>query len=165
MSSRSTADDHAEITQCLQRYGQAFDDRAWDVFESVFTPDAHIRYDIEGRVTELRADELAASARELFERFWWTQHMFSVPVIELAGDSARATCRLIATHVQVSLEGQRSTWVVYGIYRDVLTGTLAGWRIRERHLHGVYSEGQLLSRKRVQCFASAPASAGCERTV
>lgn len=159
MTSPSEAADHADISQCLQRYGQAFDDRAWDVFDTVFTPDAELRYEIEGRVTDVRLDELKASSRELFERFWWTQHIFSVPVIELAGDSARATCRLIATHVQVSLDGQRSTWVVYGIYRDVLVRTSAGWRIRNRHLHGVYSEGELLSRKHVQGFASAPKSA------
>jgi 3-phenylpropionate/cinnamic acid dioxygenase small subunit len=159
MTSALEASDHVDITQCLQRYGQALDDRAWDLFDTVFTPDAAIRYDIEGAVTNLRMEELADRSRKLFERFWWTQHVFSVPVIELAGDAARATCRLIATHVQVNLEGQRSTWVLYGIYRDVLARTAAGWRIRERHLHGVYSEGKLLSRKYVQGFASAPKSA------
>jgi SnoaL-like protein len=155
--SPSEAADCVDISQCLQRYGQAFDDRAFDVLDTVFTPDARIHYDIEERAWSLRMDELKSSARELFERFWWTQHMFSVPVIELAGDEARAVCRLIATHVQVTLEGERSTWVLHGTYRDVLVRTAAGWRIRERHLHGVYSEGALLSRKRVQLFASAPA--------
>lgn len=159
MTSPSEAADHVDITQCLQRYGQALDDRAWDVFDTVFTPDAELRYEIEGRVTNVRMDELKASSSQLFERFWWTQHIFSVPVIELAGDFARATCRLIATHVQVRLDGQRSTWALYGIYRDVLVRTGAGWRIRNRHLHGVYSEGELLSRKRVQGFTSAPKSA------
>ena len=156
MTSPLEAADHADITQCLQRYGQALDDRAWDVFDTVFTPDARIRYEIDGRAWSVRVEDLKSSSRELFERFWWTQHIFSVPVLELAGDSARAICRLIATHVQVSLEGRRSTWVVYGIYRDVLTRTAAGWRIRDRHLHGVYSEGELLSRKLVQTFTSAP---------
>jgi len=103
-------------------------------------------------------EELAKSSRQLFERFWWTQHVFSVPVIELAGDAARATCRVIATHVQVNLAGRRSTWVLYGIYRDVLARTTAGWRIRNRHLQGVYSEGVLLSWKDVKHFTSAPKS-------
>ncbi len=159
MTSPTEAADHVDITQCLQRYGQALDDRAWEVFDTVFTPDATLRYDIEGSVTDVRRDELEARTRRLFERFFWTQHVFSVPVIELAGDAARATCRLIATHVQVNLEGRRSTWVLYGIYRDVLARTQAGWRIRERHLHGVYSEGMLLPRKRVQSFTSPPTSA------
>jgi len=159
MTSESEAVDHIDITQCLQRYGQALDDRAWDLFDTVFTPDATLRYDIEGRVTDVRMEDLAASSRALFERFWWTQHVFSPPVIALAGDAARASCRLIATHVQVNLEGQRSTWVLYGIYRDVLARTAAGWRIRHRHLHGVYSEGTLLPRKQVQGFTSAPTSA------
>lgn len=158
MASQSEAADHVEIAQCLQRYGQALDDRAWDVFDTVFTPDARIRYDIEGVVTDVRMEELAERSRKLFERFWWTQHVFSIPVIELAGDGARATCRLIATHVQVDLEGLRSTWVLYGTYRDSLVRTAAGWRIRERHLHGVYSEGKLLSRKQVRSFSRAPQS-------
>jgi SnoaL-like protein len=152
----SEAADHADIVQCLQRYGQALDDRAFDVFDTVFTPDALIRYDIEGRSWSVRMADLKSSSRELFERFWWTQHVFGIPVIELAGEEARAICRLIATHVQVDLEGRRSTWVLYGTYRDLLVRTPAGWRIRERHLHGVYSEGKLLSRKSVQLFASAP---------
>ena len=75
--------------------------------------------------------------------------MFSVPLIELDRDSARATCRLIATHVQVKLDGARSTWVLYGTYRDVLVRSVAGWRIRERNLHGVYGEGELLPRRLV----------------
>jgi SnoaL-like domain len=158
MISATEAADHVDISQCLQRYGQVFDDRAWDVFDTVFTPDAELRYEIEGRITNVRMDELKSSSARLFERFWWTQHIFSVPVIELAGDAARATCRLIATHVQVKLDGERSTWVLYGIYRDVLVRTGAGWRIRNRHLHGVYSEGELLSRKQVQGFTGAPKS-------
>jgi len=156
MSSASEAADHVDITQCLQRYGQALDDRAWDVFDTVFTTDARIHYEIEGRAWDVRMDELKASSRELFGRFWWTQHIFSVPLIALDGDSARATCRLIATHVQLRLDGERSRYVVYGTYRDVLTRTAAGWRIRERELHSAYSEGMLLSRKSVQNFATAP---------
>jgi 3-phenylpropionate/cinnamic acid dioxygenase small subunit len=156
MTSPLEAADHVDITQCLQRYGQALDDRAWDVFDTVFTPDASIRYEVDGRAWSVRMDELKSSSRALFEHFWWTQHIFSIPLIELAGDSARAICRLIATHVQVSLEGKRSSYVVYGTYRDVLTRTAAGWRIRDRHLHGVYSEGELLSGKLTQSFASAP---------
>jgi len=152
MISPLEAADHVDITQCLQRYGQALDDRAWDVFDT----DARIRYEIEGSAWSVRVEDLKSSSRELFERFWWTQHIFSVPVLELAGDSAHATCRLIATHVQVGLDGVRSRYVVYGTYRDVLTRTAAGWRIRDRHLHGVYSEGELLSRKLTQSFASAP---------
>lgn len=159
MSSASEAADHVDITQCLQRYGQALDDRAWDVFDTVFTPDARIHYDVEGRAWDVRMDGLKSSSRELFELFFWTQHMFSVPVIELAGDEARATCRLIATHVQVKLDGERSTWVLYGIYRDVLVRSAAGWRIRERSLHGIHSQGELLSRKHVRLFTSAPAPA------
>ena len=164
MGSPSEASDHADITQCLQRYGQALDDRAFEVFDSVFTKDARIHYEILGRVTDVRADEIAASSRALFERFWWTQHVFSVPVIELDGDEARATCRLIATHVQVKLDGARSTWVLYGTYRDLLVRTGAGWRIRERRLHGIYSEGELLPRKLVQAFTSAPQASEVTRT-
>lgn len=67
---------------------------------------------------------------------------------------------LIATHVQVRLDGTRSSWVLYGTYRDRLVRSGAGWRIRERHLHGVYGEGELLPRKLVKTFTSAPAPAG-----
>lgn len=159
MTTASEAADHVDISQCLQRYGRALDERAWDVFDSVFTPDARIHYDIEGRAWDTRMDELKESSRRLFEQFWWTQHIFSLPIVELAGDSARATCQLIATHVQMSLDGKRSAWVLYGFYRDVLARTSAGWRIRERTLHGLYSEGELLPRKSVQLFESAPLEA------
>ena len=56
-------------------------------------------------------------------------------------------------------DGTSSSWVLYGTYRDALVRGNSGWRIRERHLHGVYSEGKLLPRKNVQGFTSAPTSA------
>ncbi|MEX2204921.1 MAG: nuclear transport factor 2 family protein [Myxococcota bacterium] len=125
---RGSGRDQPEISQCLQSYGQALDERAFDLFDTVFTPDARIRYEILGRVTDVRMFELKAS--------------------------------LIATHVQVRLDGTRSSWVLYGTYRDRLVRSGAGWRIRERHLHGVYGEGELLPRKLVKTFTSAPAPAG-----
>jgi hypothetical protein len=60
--SPSQAADHVDITQCLQRYGQAMDDRVFDVLDTVFTADAQIRYDIEGRTWSVGLNELKSSS-------------------------------------------------------------------------------------------------------
>jgi hypothetical protein len=49
-------------------------------------------------------------------------------------------------------EGEQSTWVVNGTYRDRLVRTADGWKIAERTFRGYHTEGELLPRDRFKSF-------------
>ena len=153
------AADIADIAQVQQRYGLALDEKRYELLDDVFQPDARLHYDMAGEgPTTYR--EMAQQFRAFMVPFLYTQHVFSHPVVELDGDRARASCRLIATHVQVPLAGGRNTWTVYGFYRDVLVRTDAGWRIERRSFKGMHTEGTLLPPDQVEHFEKAPEGAG-----
>ena len=82
--------DHVEIGQLIARYGKALDDKDYERLGSVFTPDAELRYELEGRETRGSYAEWVGIFREFLAPFSWTSHLFSQPVIELEGDARRA---------------------------------------------------------------------------
>ena len=149
------AADHAEIAQVLQRYGQALDEKRYELLDQVFVPGATLRYEMEGGAPTTYP-EMVAVFREFNAAFWYTQHLFSHPVIELSGDLARTLCRLIAIHVQRRLAGGRNLWTVYGFYDDTLSRTPEGWRIRERTFRGMHVEGERLPADQVERHDSSP---------
>ena len=153
------AADIAEIAQLHQRYGQALDEKRYELLDEVFLPDARLHYDMSGEApTSYR--EMAGQFRSFMVPFLYTQHVFSHPLVELDADRARASCRLIATHVQVPLAGGRNAWTVYGFYEDLLVRTDAGWRIQQRSFKGMHTEGTLLPPDQVEHFEKAPRGAG-----
>ncbi len=126
------AADHAEIIQVLQLYGQALDERAYELLDAVFTPTARLRYALGGERTERSYREWLAVVRKFLAPFAATQHHLSPPLIALDGDRARTTCRLIAVHIRAADDPECPPWTVYGVYRDELVRTPAGWRIAAR---------------------------------
>ncbi len=148
--------DHIEIAQVVQRYGLALDEKEYELLDSVFTPGADLRYQLGDRTNTGTYPDWVKRFRDFLAPFYWTQHLFSQPVIDLEGDTARSTCRLVARHLQLTLDGDRNVWTVYGHYRDVLTRGEAGWRIRERRFQGLHTEGQVLAPDRVQQFPTRP---------
>ncbi len=149
------AADHAEIAQLLQRYGQALDEKRYELLDTVFVPGAALRYEMEGGRPSTYPEMLKLFA-EFNSAFWYTQHMFSNPVLELDGERARSVCRLFASHVQQPLAGGRNLWVVYGVYHDRLVRRPEGWRIEERVFRGLHTEGSLLPPDKVRRFDAAP---------
>jgi hypothetical protein len=145
---------HVEIQQVLQRYGQALDEKRYELLDEVFAPGAVLDYEMNGGQPSSHP-EMVAEFREFLASFFYTQHLFSLPVIDLKGDRAQSTCRLIATHVQRPLAGGRSAWTVYGVYNDELIQTEVGWRIARRRFRGTHTEGELLDAASVQRFESA----------
>jgi len=151
--------DHIEIAQLIQRYGMALDENRYELLDSVFTPDAFLHYEMVDQKTQGPYPMWRKLFASFLEPFYWTQHVFSDPIIELHGDRATSTCRLIATHVQIlrdpatSDQGpsdqKRNTWTVWGTYHDTLERTPSGWRIRERHFSSPHTEGEALPADRV----------------
>jgi 3-phenylpropionate/cinnamic acid dioxygenase small subunit len=149
--------DHVEIGQIIQRYGRALDEKQFDQLDTVFAPDAQMHYVMpDGSTNDAPLEQWKKIFPAFMQPFYWTSHMFSQPVIELAGNSAEARCRLIAVHVQETKTGERNLWTVYGNYRDRMARTPDGWRIVARHFQGVHTEGQMLPAGEVVSFPTLP---------
>jgi len=154
MDAREAAD-VVEITQVVNRYGHALDGKRYELLEQVFTPGARLDYELEGGAPG-SYPEMVPVFEEFLTAFCYTQHLFSQPVIDLEGDGAHATCRLVATHVQQPKSGGRNAWTVYGFYEDDLVRTAQGWRIAARRFRGLHSEGRRLPPDQVERFEKLP---------
>lgn len=126
----TTAEDRFAIHDLLVRYATALDTSDWELFRRVWAPDCLVHYpgDVELRGYEQVRDYCAKA----LARYRVTQHLLGNFVSEVAGDSARATVSLQATHVPP--EGQGRIFTLWGVYQDELTRTHEGWRIAQRTL-------------------------------
>lgn len=123
--------DRLEIGELLARYGHALDERDWDGFRALFTPDATLDFtafggpsgDIETMIAFLEPILAVASA---------SHHMASNIAVDLAGDRAEVR----STAVVPMAFGHPDGGILFNFsglwYRDHLVRTADGWRIRER---------------------------------
>ena len=147
--------DHIEIDQLQQRYFRSMDTWDYDLLDTVFTPEAVVRYDaLEGADTTYR--EMIPRFRDFNRHFSFMQHMGGQLLIELDGDRARSSHAMRAIHVQTLHEGEENRWVIYGQYRDRLVRTPEGWRIEQRNYQGMRTEGRLLPLDRVESYENPP---------
>lgn len=149
--------DHAAIAQVIQRYFDALDEKRYERLDEVFTADAVLRYSIdESTGPAATVAQLMARMRPFNQGFRFTQHLGGLPGIEIEGDAASARTNLRALHVQQRRDGTRSTWTVFGVYRDRLVRTPHGWRIAERVFRALHVEGTLQPLDEVETFVAPP---------
>ena len=148
--------DRLEITDLLQRYFTALDTKSYELLDTVFALGAKLHYEMGPGSRPSAYPEVVQAFRDFNASFRVTQHMMSHPQIELLGDEARSHASLRALHVQQKTGGERSTWLVYGSYRDRHVRTCEGWRISERHFLSLHTEGRLLPREQVKTFEKPP---------
>ena len=157
MLSQQEISDRLEIEEVLNRYFRSMDTKDYELLDRVFTPDAVVRYEaLQGLESTYR--EMLPHFESFNQHFRLLQHIGAQMLVELDGDEAVATCTLRALHVQETLEGERSSWAIYGTYRDVLVRTPEGWRILERHFRQLHTEGEILPFDRVKKFPKPPDS-------
>jgi 3-phenylpropionate/cinnamic acid dioxygenase small subunit len=121
----------------LVRYATALDGRNWPLFADCFTADAVAEY-ANGRFEGYAAIE--ANCRRAVLPLDATQHLISNHVVDVAGDSASATCYLIAQHMRA--DAPSGPFLLLGAaYDDELTRTVAGWRIVSRRLRTLWTDG------------------------
>jgi hypothetical protein len=122
-----------EIRQTLNTYPLAVDFKNAPLFDAVFTPDAFANYTGPlSNLTGLTAvrEALLASVAGLA-----TQHQLGTTLIDIAGDGqANSTTYFTANLVSVVPETAGDFTVLFGLYRDELVETDAGWRISKRQL-------------------------------
>ena len=151
------SDDHVAIAQVIQRYFDAVDEKQFDRFADVFAAEAVLRYSLdESTGPAASVAQMVARMRPFVGVFRFTQHLAGIPTIEIDGDRATARTNLRAVHVQQRRDGSRSVWRVFGVYRDRLARTPAGWRIAERVFRALHVDGELLPADEVEAFPAPP---------
>lgn len=130
--------DKQAIRDVQTSYAFAIDSGAFDKLDNVFTQNASCDYARAGCVTGLRG--IKDLCREALGPLTSFQHLNASHVAEIDGDVAQARCYL---HVHLHRENTPGGdhLEMGGIYDDELVRTDAGWRINQRKLTILWSEG------------------------
>lgn len=147
--------DRDAIMDGLARYARGVDERNFVAVAALFTADAAIDYAVEGGA-KLTGRDLAAWLDGALAQFRATQHHLGLPVIEVAGDTARTRVPVIATHVQRRKDGGDSTAILYGTYTHQWCRTRDGWRIRTLTFESHHGTGTFLPPAEVERFPARP---------
>ena len=115
--------DRVEIEDLLTRYAHAVDTRDWDLYRSVFTPDALIDYTSSGGPAG-DLDETVAFLEVALAHFEMTQHLLSNVDARLGDDPAEVTA---VFNTPMRLPGG-TVWFTGGRYHHDLVRTEDGWR-------------------------------------
>jgi hypothetical protein len=119
----------SSVTDALARFVLAIDDHDWDGVTAALAETVRRDYTslFGGEADEISGPALAAEWRGVLTGLDAHQHLLGPPVVDVAGDEARAAVHVVGTHVADGHPG--SPWVVGGTYRFVLRRLEARWRI------------------------------------
>ena len=117
--------DRAEIADLLTRYARAVDRQDWDLFRSVFTPDARIDYTQVGGIAG-NLDEVVGFLSQVMPMFESMQHLVSNIEITIDGDEATVTA-MVYNPLKLP---DSPMWATGGWYHHELVRTPEGWRSR-----------------------------------
>ena len=117
--------DRAEITDLLTRYARAVDRQDWELFRTVFTPDARIDYTQVGGVAG-DLDTVVGFLEQVMPMFESMQHLVSNIDIAIDGDEAKVTA-MVYNPLKLP---DTPVWATGGWYHHELVRTADGWRSR-----------------------------------
>ena len=117
-------EDKIEIGELLARYARGVDSQDWDLWRSVFIPDAYIDYSSAGAAAGPR-DEVAAWLAESMSSIPMTQHVITNVEVDLDGD--RASVRALFYN-PMQLPGMEALSFCGGRYHHDLVRTPEGWK-------------------------------------
>ncbi|WP_372404687.1 nuclear transport factor 2 family protein [Streptomyces luteireticuli] len=123
--------DRLDITDVCTRMCWHTDKREWDLLRSaVFADRVLVDYTSldGGERTEMEAERLIGSWRDLLSGLTSTQHLLTNILVRVIGDAAVATADFQATHLLPNEHGG-PLWTLGGHYRFALRRTPVGWRI------------------------------------
>lgn len=128
--------DRAAITDVVTRMGWCLDRRDWDGLKALFTDVVYTDYTAlwggtpqEAPVDELLATDKQGSWRRTMDGLESTQHLITNILVDVDGDTARATANVVGVHRLTNPHGS-PLWTVGGTYDFQVTRTAGGWRIR-----------------------------------
>jgi len=116
--------DKIEIRELLARYARGVDSKDWELWKSVFTPDATFDYSSAGAPVGSR-DELAAWLERGMSTVPMTQHFITNVEIELDGDRAKVRAMF---YNPMHLPGMTRMSFCGGYYHHDVVRTPDGWK-------------------------------------
>lgn len=134
--------DRSEIINVLNLYGYAMDSQAWDLFDRIFTPDAHVVFSDAPETGWTSLDAFKRDFAAQHETLDRTQHAMSGHIVNVQGDTANAITYGIWRLIKNGTIGG-DYWEGIGWYDDVLVRTTSGWRISERMCRTVSWSGNV----------------------
>ena len=133
---QALADERAVIN-IVSQYCWSLDTKDFEELRNVFTPDA---FAILGGTECHGIDAIIKRISSALTRLDVSQHLVGSHIVEVDGDQASHRCYLQAQHVLKGTKGG-DLWMVAGTYEDQLVRTPDGWRIKQRILSRVWTEG------------------------
>ena len=133
---QALADERAVIN-IVSQYCWSLDTKDFEELRNVFTPDA---FAILGGTECHGIDAIIKRISSALTRLDVSHHLVGSHIVEVDGDQASHRCYLQAQHVLKGTEGG-DLWMVAGTYEDQLVRTPDGWRIKQRILSRVWTEG------------------------
>ncbi|WP_436789105.1 nuclear transport factor 2 family protein [Yinghuangia sp. YIM S10712] len=119
-----TVADKIEIAELLARYARGVDRKEWELWRSVFTPDAQLDYSSVTGIVGSR-DEVIKILEQALGTTPMTQHFISNIEVEVDGDRAKATAMFYNPMLLPNMTEQSYCG---GYYRHDLVRTPDGWR-------------------------------------
>lgn len=130
--------DKQAITETCYRYGIALDSRDWATLRTCFTEDAKAIY--RGLEPCQNYQDIEDRCRAVLEPLTASQHLIGNVTVELEGDEAACVSYLQAQHVKAGTPGG-DNYIIAGRYDDRLVRTADGWRMSERRLEILWTDG------------------------
>lgn len=120
--------DRIEIEEILTRYCYAVDDREWDVYRGLFTPDAIIDDRVTGGI-QSGIEEHIQYLRRALSNVVLSQHALSTVRIDLSGDTAQVRAHCSCPMVVEFAQGKDHVFFQGLWYRNSMVRTHQGWKI------------------------------------
>ena len=122
--------DRLEIEELLVRYCYAVDDRNWEAYRNVFTPDAVLDDTVTGGIRS-GVEEHVTFMKRALSKILISQHAISTILLDIRGDQASARVHCSCPMVVDLGEGKKQVFFQGLWYRDRVVRTPKGWRISE----------------------------------
>jgi 3-phenylpropionate/cinnamic acid dioxygenase small subunit len=116
--------DKLEIHELLARYARGVDTKDWELWKSVFTPDALVDYSSAGAPVG-PPHEIAAWLEQGLQVVPMTQHFISNIEVEVQGDKAKVRALF---YNPMQLPGMAEMSFCGGYYRHEMVRTDEGWK-------------------------------------
>jgi hypothetical protein len=143
--------DRLGIQDAISRYSMGQDAHQGDdtdilqEWDETFSPDGTVDYSAAGGPVGtyrelakwMRGDGDTPGSMSGFSNW---QHMLSLPIVELSGDTAKARTDFFATHRRRADKGSNVHFNAAGAFHDDLVRTKAGWRISFRRLEVYFGD-------------------------
>jgi 3-phenylpropionate/cinnamic acid dioxygenase small subunit len=132
--------DRLAIDDLLTRYALAVDNGDWELYRTVFTPDAFIDYTSAGGIKG-SVDEIATWLEKALAPFPVRQHLIGNKQVSIHGDTATVRAYFF-NPMTITLPDGSSNWTPGGgYYNHRLVRTADGWRSAELIEEEVWREG------------------------